>query len=68
MKTDIETLKKWIADSQKLLDCKSLFPEEIQEVVSRLAGVIAILAYDNIAIDEERVELKRKYGNFMRDV
>jgi len=68
MKTNIKTLKKWIEDAKKLREYTMMFPEEMQEVVVRLASVIEVLAYENIALDEARLELKCKYGNLMRDV
>ena len=68
MTTDTVNLKKWIEDSQKLMANLDLFPEEVQEVVSRLAAVVNKIAYENIALNEERREWKIKYGNLLDDL
>lgn len=68
MKTEANVLKKWIEDADKLTEHVGEFPEEVQEVVSRLANVVRVLSYENIALDEERKAFKNKYGNLLADL
>ncbi|MCK5016345.1 MAG: hypothetical protein KAS32_04660 [Candidatus Peribacteraceae bacterium] len=60
MKTSVKVLKKWIEDAELLRNYTNVFPKEVQEIVNRLSGVIEILAYENIIMDEEKLEWEER--------